>query len=40
MEAKRSAYTILVGTTDGKRALGRPRRRWANNIEMDLRDVG
>jgi len=30
----------LVGRTDGKRPLGRPRRRWANNIEMDLHYVG
>jgi hypothetical protein len=40
MGARRSAYRILVGRTDGKRPLGRPRRRWANNNEMDLEDVG
>ena len=30
----------LVGKPEGKRPLGRPRRRWEDNIEMDLRDVG
>jgi hypothetical protein len=33
-------YRIFVGRPDGKRSLGRPRRRWENNIEMDLREVG
>jgi hypothetical protein len=37
---KRKACMILVGTPDGKRPLGRPRRRWADNIKMDLREVG
>ena len=40
MGARRSIYRILVGRTDGKRPLGRSRFRWANNIEMDLQDVG
>jgi len=40
MGDRRSAYRILVERTDGKSPLGRPRRRWANNIEMDLQDVG
>jgi hypothetical protein len=38
MEGTRKAYTILVGKPEGKRALGRPRRRWVDNIKMDLRD--
>jgi hypothetical protein len=31
---------VLVGKHDGKRALGRARRRWENNIKMDLQEVG
>jgi hypothetical protein len=31
---------ILVGKPEGKRPLGRPRRRWVNNIKMDLRQIG
>jgi hypothetical protein len=38
--AKRNAYRILVGRPEGKRPLGRPRRRWVNNIKMDLREIG
>jgi hypothetical protein len=34
---KRNAYRILVGKPEGKRPLGRPRRRWVDNIKMDLR---
>jgi hypothetical protein len=34
------AYRVLVGKPKGKRPLGRPRRRWEDNIKMDLRDVG
>jgi hypothetical protein len=37
---KRNAYRILVGTPEEKRPLGRPRRRWLDNIKMDLRDIG
>jgi hypothetical protein len=37
---KRNAYRILVGNSEGKRPLGRPRRRWVDNIEMDLREIG
>jgi hypothetical protein len=37
---RRNAYRILVGKPDGKIPLGRPRRRWVDNIEMDLREVG
>jgi hypothetical protein len=35
---KRNAYRILVGKPEGKRQLGRPRRRWEDNIKMDLRE--
>jgi hypothetical protein len=37
--AKRNAYRILVGKPEEKRPLGRPRRRWVNNIKMDLREI-
>jgi hypothetical protein len=37
---KRIVYRILVGKPEGKRPLGRPRRRWVDNIEMDLREIG
>jgi hypothetical protein len=40
MGERRHAYRILVGKPDGKRLLGRPRRRWVDNIKMDLREVG
>jgi hypothetical protein len=33
-------YRILVGKTEGKRPLGKPRSRWEDNIKMDLKDVG
>jgi hypothetical protein len=36
----RGAYRILVGRPDGRRPLGRPRRRWENNIKIDLQEVG
>ena len=36
----RNAYRVLVGKPEGKRPLGRPRRRWENNIKMDLREMG
>jgi hypothetical protein len=40
VEEKRNAYRILVGKPEGKRPLGRPRRRWVDNIKMDLREIG
>jgi hypothetical protein len=40
IEAKRNAYMILVGKPEGKRPLGRPRRRWVDNIKLDLGEVG
>jgi hypothetical protein len=40
MGEKRDAYRILVGRPEGRRLLGRPRRRWEDNIKMDLQNVG
>ena len=40
MEQSRIAYRVLVGKPEGKRSLGRPRRRWEDNIRMNLREVG
>jgi hypothetical protein len=40
MGEKRSAYGILVGKPEGKRQLGRLRRRWEDNIRIDLREIG
>jgi hypothetical protein len=40
MGEQRNAYRILVGKPEGKRPLGRPRRRWVDNIKMDLREIG
>jgi hypothetical protein len=37
---KRNAYTLLVGKSVGKGLLRRPRRRWVNNIKMDLTEIG
>jgi hypothetical protein len=37
---KRNMYRLLVGKPDGKRPLGRPRRRWIDNIKMDLLEIG
>jgi hypothetical protein len=37
---KRNAYRLLVGKSEGKRPLGKPRRRWVDNIRMDLGEVG
>jgi hypothetical protein len=40
MGEKRNVYRLLVGKPEGKRPLGRPRRRWINNIKMDLLEIG
>jgi hypothetical protein len=40
MGEKRNAYRILVGKPEEKRPLGGPRRRWVDNIKMDLREIG
>ena len=40
MGEERGAYRVLVGKPEGKRPLGRPRRRWVDNIRMDLQEVG
>jgi len=39
MGKRRDVYTVLVGKPEGKRPLGRPRRRWEDNIKMDLQEV-
>jgi hypothetical protein len=39
MWEKKNACRILVGNPEGKRPLGRPRRRWVDNIKMDLREI-
>jgi hypothetical protein len=36
----RNVYRILVGKPEGRRTLGKPRRRWVDNIKMDLREIG
>jgi hypothetical protein len=40
MGERRGAYRALVGKPEGRRPLGRPRRKWEDNIRMDLREVG
>jgi hypothetical protein len=40
MSEKRNAYKILVGKPEGTRPIRRPRRRWDDNIKMDLREIG
>jgi len=40
MGERRGVYRVLVGKLEGKRPMGRPRRRWENNIKMDLQEVG
>ena len=40
MEKGRSPFKILTGKPTGKRPLGRPRRRWEDNIRMDLEEIG
>jgi len=39
MGEERRAYRVLVGKPEGKRPLGRPRRRWVDDIRMDLQEV-
>jgi hypothetical protein len=39
MGERRSVYRVLVGRPEDKRPLGRPRRRWDDNIKMDLREI-
>ena len=40
MGEERGVYRVLVGIPEGRRPLGRPRRRWVDNIRMDLQEVG
>jgi hypothetical protein len=40
MGETRNAYGVLVGKPEGKRPLGRPRRRWVGNIKIDIREIG
>jgi hypothetical protein len=40
MGEMRNVYSLLVGKPEGKRPLGRPRRRWIDNIKMDLLEIG
>jgi hypothetical protein len=40
MGEERKVYRVLVGKPEGKRLLGRPRRRWEDGIRMDLREIG
>jgi len=40
MNEERGVYMVLVGKTEGRRPMGRPRRRWVDNIRMDLQEVG
>jgi hypothetical protein len=40
MGEKRNAYRIFVGKPEGKGPLGSPRRRWVDNIKMDLKEIG
>jgi hypothetical protein len=40
MREERKVYMVLVGKPEGKRPLGRPRRRWENGIRMEIREIG
>jgi hypothetical protein len=40
MEEERRVYKVLLGKPEGRRPLGRPRRRWEDGIRMDLREIG
>jgi hypothetical protein len=39
MEGSRSAYRVLIMSSEGKRQLGKPRRRWEENIKIDIKEV-
>ena len=39
-DERRGVYMVLVGKPEGKRPVGRPRRRWEDNINMDIQEVG
>jgi hypothetical protein len=39
-EEEKNSYTLLVGKPEGRHPLGRPRRRWVDNISMDLGELG
>jgi hypothetical protein len=40
MGEERKVYKVLVGKPEGKRPLGKPRRRWVDGVRMDLREIG
>jgi len=40
MEETSGVYRVLLGKPEGKRPLGRPRRRWEDNVKMDLQELG
>jgi len=40
MGQRRGVYRVLVGKSEGKRPLGRPRHRWEDNIKLDLQEAG
>jgi hypothetical protein len=40
MGEERNVYKVLMGRPEGKRSLGRPRRRWEDGIRIDLREIG
>jgi hypothetical protein len=40
MEERKGAYGVLVGKPEGRRQLERPKRKWGDNIEMDLQEKG
>jgi hypothetical protein len=40
MGQERKVYKVLVGKPEGRRPLGRPRRRWIDGVRMDLREIG
>jgi hypothetical protein len=40
MQKRNSAYSVLVEKSEGKTPLGKPRHRWEDNIEMDVKEIG